>query len=170
MFLFNSKGGIFLTKRSKLKKENTLLYDKTVGGHVRDYESPEYTLLRECAEELGFPVAVLNDEEFLTALGEADLALMGVFKKIETINAFQAKYKYKDGTFATFPQITTIFLGVYDGAIKFKDDETSGVEIYYPDDVIEEIKKNPKKYTEDVKVLLPKYLPSIKKIIKKIPQ
>lgn len=164
MFLMSSKGGIYLAKRSKLKKENGLLYDKTLGGHIRAEESAEYTLLRECAEELGFPAAALNDEEFITALSEADLNMMGMFKKIEVINAFQAKYKYKDGSRSIFPQIATVFIGVYDGSIRFKDGETSGVEIYYPNEIEEELQKYPEKYTEDVKILIPKYLDKIKEL------
>jgi isopentenyldiphosphate isomerase len=170
IFIMNAHGGIYLTKRSKLKKENTLLYDKTIGAHLRGDETEEYTVLREAAEELGFPAAVLNETEFATAIAEADLTLIGVFKKIETINRFIAKYKYKDGTYSEFPQITTIYIGVFDGPIKFKDGETSGIEIYYPDEILEELKTNPGKYTEDVKTLLPKYLKKfkdIKKLLKK---
>lgn len=166
VFLMNSKGGIYLTKRSGLKKENKLLYDKTIGGHIRGDESPEYTLLRECAEELGFPAAGLSDEEFNTALSETDLNINGVFKKIETINQFQAHYKYVDGSIAVFPQITTIFIGFFDGHLNFKDGETSGIEIYYTDEVLEELKNHPNKYSQDVKTLLPKYLPEMKRLMK----
>ncbi len=168
LFLMNAKGGIYLAKRSKIKKENTLLYDKTIGGHLRGTETAEFTVLREAAEELGFPGAALTDTEFETALEETDLKIIGVFKKIDKINKFMAKYKYKDGTFAEFPQITTIFIGVFDGAIKFADGETSGIEIYYPDEILEELKNNPNKYTEDVKKLVPFYLNEFKKVISHI--
>ncbi|MBW3019030.1 NUDIX domain-containing protein [Candidatus Woesearchaeota archaeon] len=168
IFLMNSHGGIYLTKRSKLKKENTLLYDKTIGAHIRGDESEEYTLLRESAEELGFPAAVLSETEFVSAITEADLYLIGIFKRIETINRFIAKYKYKDGTYSNFPQITTIYIGIFDGPIKFKDGETSGVEIFYPDEILDELKKYPEKYTEDVKILIPKYLNEFKNILKLI--
>jgi isopentenyldiphosphate isomerase len=168
VFLMNSKGGIYLTKRSGLKKENKHLYDKTIGGHIRGDESPEYTLLRECAEELGFPAAGLSDEEFGTAISETDLQINGVFKKIETINNFQANYRYTDGSFVIFPQITTIFIGFFDGHLNFKDGETSGIEIYYTDEISEELKNNPSKYSQDVKELLPKYLPEMKKLIKQV--
>ncbi|MCD4705220.1 NUDIX domain-containing protein [bacterium] len=170
LFLMNADGGIYLTKRSKLKKENTLLYDKTIGGHLRDSETPGFTVLREAAEELGFPAAALDESEFVTSLSSVDLRIIGIFKEIDTLNGFIAKYKYKNGKYSKFPQITTIFIGVFDGPIKFKDGETSGVEIYYPDEIISELKKNPKRYTEDVKILVPQYINEFKKIVKQIKQ
>ena len=168
MFLLNKNGGIYLAKRSKIKKQNSLLYDKTVGGHIQADESPEYTLIRECAEELGFPAAVLSEPEFLSAIGETNLNIVGVFKEVETLNHFMSHRLHVNGELYVFPQITTVYLGVFDGPIKFKDGETSGVEIYYPDEILKEIKDNPKKYTEDVKVLIPKYLNEIKEIVKQI--
>ncbi|MBR9680206.1 MAG: NUDIX domain-containing protein [Candidatus Altiarchaeota archaeon] len=166
VFVMNANGGIYLAKRSRLKKENTLLYDKTIGAHIRGTESPVYTVLREAAEELGFPAAALSDSEFISAIAETDLRTIGVFKEIETLNHFVTKYKYKDGTISKFPQITTIFAGIFDGPVKFKDDETSGIEIYYLDEILDEIKKHPNKYTEDVKILVPKYFEVFKKIAK----
>ncbi len=168
LFLMNANGGIYLAKRSKLKKENTLLYDKTIGGHIRGTESSEFTVLREAAEELGFPAAALTDSEFVTSLSETNLKIVGIFKKIETLNGFIAKYKYKNGTFSEFPQITTVFIGVFDGPVKFKDGETSGIEIYYPDEIIAELRNNSERYTEDVKTLVPKYINEFKKIVKQI--
>lgn len=170
LFLLNTNGGIYLTKRSRLKKENAFLYDKTIGAHIRGDESAEYTVLRECAEELGFPAAVLGETEFASSLSETDLRIIGVFKQIEIINAFPAHYKYTDGKTSVFPQITTLFAGVFDGPVNFKDGETSGIEIYYPDEVVEEIAKHQEKYTEDVKRLLPHYLGELKEIINLIPQ
>lgn len=165
LFLLNSHGGIYFAKRSKLKKENALLYDKTIGAHIRAEEPHSYTVLRECGEELGFPAAVLDETEFVTALDETDLNMVGVFKEIETLNRFMAHYSYKDGKKSVFPQVTTIYIGVFDGPLKFRDGETSGIEVYYLDEITEEIKKHPDKWTEDVKVLIPKYLPIMKKII-----
>ena len=60
LILMNSKGRIYLQKRSKFKFDNPGLYDKTIGGHVSAKDAYDMTLIRECAEELGFPVAILN--------------------------------------------------------------------------------------------------------------
>ena len=56
-----------------------------------------------------------------------------------------------------------MFIGIFDGPVKFKDGETSGIEIYYPDEIISELKNNSKRYTNDVKLLMPKYFKEFKK-------
>jgi isopentenyldiphosphate isomerase len=170
VFLMNANGGLYLAKRSRIKRENALLYDKTIGAHIRGNESPEYTVIREAVEELGFPAAVLNDTEFISALSETDLKIIGIFRKIETLNRFVTRYRYKDGTFSEFPQITTIFIGIFDGPVKFKDGETSGIEIYYPDEILQELKSRPDRYTDDIKVLIPRYLDEFNKAVKQIEQ
>ena len=169
IILMNKGGGIYLAKRSRFKKQNSLLYDKTIGAHISEDESEEYTVLKECAEELGFPAAVLNETEFNAALHETDLSMVGIFKKIKTQNKFMSHRIHQDGNAYVFPQIASIYIGVYDGTVKFKDGETSGIEIYYPDEILERIKSRPKRYTQEVRYLIEEFLKEIKKIIKKIP-
>jgi isopentenyldiphosphate isomerase len=48
----NSDGRIFLQKRSRIKEENTGMFDKTIGGHIVAEDSEHMTVLKECAEEL----------------------------------------------------------------------------------------------------------------------
>jgi len=48
LILMNSDGRIYVQKRSKTKKENPGLYDKTVGGHVRAGHSFYLTVIQEC--------------------------------------------------------------------------------------------------------------------------
>ena len=52
LFLMNSAGRIYVQKRSKLKEENSGMYDKTVGGHIVAGDSANMTVVKECAEEL----------------------------------------------------------------------------------------------------------------------
>ena len=87
--LMNSSGRIYLQKRSKTKAENSGLYDKTVGGHVAYKDSWNMTVVRECAEELGFPASVLSNEEFERAIKITDLSIVGIFRKVDEINNFQ---------------------------------------------------------------------------------
>jgi isopentenyldiphosphate isomerase len=56
--LFNSKGELFLQKRSSKKDIQPGKWDTSVGGHISPGESVESALIREAAEELG-----LNDLE-----------------------------------------------------------------------------------------------------------
>jgi isopentenyldiphosphate isomerase len=167
-FLLDGEGKIYLSRRSRVKKENSLLFDKTIGAHIRKNETSEYTLLREAEEELGFAAVVLDDMDFKDAIKETNLRLFGVAKNIETLKNFDAYYKQPDGTNVIFPQITTIFIGVYDGSIKFEDSETDIIELFDIDELIKELKNNPDKYTNDLKILIPKYERELRKTIKLI--
>lgn len=168
LFLLDGEGKIYLSRRSRIKKENSLLFDKTIGAHIRKNETPEYTVLREAEEELGFAVVALDDADFKDSIKEANLRLFGVAKHIETITNFDAYYRQPDGSTVIFPQITSIFIGVYDGPIKFEDSETDIIEVFDIDELINELKNNPDIYTNDLKVLVPKYEKELRKIIKLI--
>lgn len=53
LYVFNSKGELYLQKRSRLKKIQPGKWDTSVGGHVDYGEEIETALLREAREELG---------------------------------------------------------------------------------------------------------------------
>lgn len=53
LHLFNSRGELFLQKRSETKDLLPGMWDTSVGGHVCPGESKEEALLRESQEELG---------------------------------------------------------------------------------------------------------------------
>lgn len=168
LFLLNKKGKLYLSRRSRLKKENSLLFDKNIGAHIRRDETPKYTLLRETAEELGFPLVALSNDEFYATLEETDLTLFGVALNNGTIRDFNAVYRYRTNGEVVFPQITTIFIGVYDGAIKFEDSETDIIELFDLDELIEDMKNHPKIYTNDLLILIPKIENELRSIIKKL--
>ncbi len=57
-FVFNRKGELLLHQRSKHTKDNRLLWDKSIGGHVDISDSSTYqTAQRELIEELFLPQA-----------------------------------------------------------------------------------------------------------------
>lgn len=157
LFLLNSDGRIYLQKRSKIKNDNPNLYDKTIGGHVQKGHTFDMTVIRECAEELGFPAAVLSPEEFGEAIKSTDLEVIGLFKKIDYIPNFDSTRISQDGSKFIQTDITTIYLGYYNGSIRFKDGESSGVEVFSADELKDDIKSNPAKYTEDIKFMVDKY-------------
>jgi len=157
LILMNSSGRIYLQKRSKLKTENAGKYDKTVGGHVSAGDSFNMTVIRECAEELGFPATVLESEEFEKASKVTDLNIIGLFKKIEYLPNFLSTRINKDNSKFIQPYMTSIYFGYYNGPIKFVDGESSGIEVFSLDELKEEIKKNPDKFTEDIKFMVEKY-------------
>ena len=153
----NSSGRIYLQKRSKIKSENAGLYDKTVGGHVSAGDSFDMTVIRECAEELGFPATVLSPEEFEKSIKVTNLDIIGIFKKIEYIPNFTSERIIKNNSKFLQPYMTSIYIGYYDGPIKFVDGESSGIEVFSLDELKEEILENPNKFTEDIKFMVKKY-------------
>ena len=157
LILMNSSGRIYLQKRSKIKTENAGKYDKTVGGHVSAGDSFNMTVIRECAEELGFPATVLDEEEFNRAIKVTNLEIIGIFKKIEFLPNFVSKRIINNGSKIQQPYMSSMYFGYYDGPIKFVDGESSGIEVFALDEIEEEIKENPDKFTEDIKLMIEKY-------------
>lgn len=162
----NSKGRIYLQKRSKFKEVNPGLYDKTIGAHVRKGDSWDVTLTRECAEELGFPATVVSSDEFDKAIKSTDLSVVGIFKKIEYLPDFTSLRFDRNGKKVTQHWITTIYIGYYDGAIRFVDGESSGIEVFTLEELKKDIAKNQDKFTDDVKFMIKKYGNFIKSIKK----
>lgn len=166
LLLMNSLGRIYLQKRSELKDENPNLYDKTVGGHVTFGNTYELTVVKECAEELGFPATVLPEKDFEQAIKSIDLKIIGVFKKVDEIEDFKSVRILKNGGKFVQPYITTIYIGYYDGAIRFADGESSGVETFSIEQLKKDIADNPNKFTEDLKFMIEKYSELLKPISK----
>ena len=164
LILMNSKGRIYLQKRNKSKDENPGLYDKTVGGHVAKDDTYDMTTIRECAEELGFPASILSPEEFDKAIKVTNLSIVWIFKKIDYIPNFQSVRITRKGDKFIQPYMTTIYIGYYDGAIRFVDGESSGIEVFSLKELKEEIKNNPDKFTEDLKFMIKKYEKFLKPI------
>jgi isopentenyldiphosphate isomerase len=164
VLLMNSKGRVYLQKRSKFKEVNPGMYDKTIGGHVPAGHSWDMTLIRECAEELGFPASVVSDEDFDETIKITDLSIVGVFKKVDYIDNFESMRTTRDGNEMIQPWITNFYIGYYDGGIRFVDGESSGIEVFSLDELEEEIKSNPDKFTEDIKFMIKKYIKYIKPI------
>lgn len=134
LILMNSSGRIYLQKRSKIKSENPGLFDKTIGGHVSKGHDWNITVIKECAEELGFPVAVLTKDEFKKAKGSTDLDTIGLSVKVDQINNFESIRIDDKGNKFIQPFITAIYIGYYDGPIRFADGESSGKEVFSLED------------------------------------
>jgi len=157
LILMNSAGRIYLQKRSKIKTENPGKYDKTVGGHVSAGDSFDMTFIKECAEELGFPATILAPEEFESAIKVTNLDIIGIFKKIEYLPNFMSERISKNKSKIIQPTMSSMYYGYYNGAIKFVDGESSGIEVFSLDELKEEMIDNPDKFTEDVKFMIKEY-------------
>ncbi len=61
LYLFDSRGRLYLQKRSRNKDTCPGLWDSSVGGHLGSGETPEQGLVREAREELGIALGELRD-------------------------------------------------------------------------------------------------------------
>jgi len=157
LLLMNSSGRIYLQKRSKTKSENPGLYDKTVGGHVSAGDSFDMTVIRECAEELGFPAVVVSPKEFKKLIQVTDKNIIGIFQKVDELSNFQSVRIDQYGNSFVQPFMTAIYVGYFDGAIRFVDGESSGIEVFSFSELQSELHNTPEKFTEDIKFIFKKY-------------
>lgn len=157
LMLMNSSGRIYLQKRSKIKSENSGLYDKTVGGHVSAGDSFDMTVIKECAEELGFPATVVPVEEFEKLIQVTDMGIIGICRQVEHIPDFISVRVMGDGSRFLQPFMSSMYVGYYDGPIRFVDGESSGIEVFSLDELKEEIRENPDKFTEDIRYMVERY-------------
>ncbi|MDR0860216.1 MAG: NUDIX domain-containing protein [Candidatus Peribacteria bacterium] len=91
LFLMTSAGRLYVQKRSKYKDGNAGMYDKTVGGHVVAGDSFTMTVVKECAEELGFPAVVASEQEFFNAIKVVDLDVIGLFRSVDYLQTFMSE-------------------------------------------------------------------------------
>ncbi|MBN2016027.1 NUDIX domain-containing protein [Candidatus Dojkabacteria bacterium] len=152
----NSNGRILIQKRSKLKKENPGLYDKTVGGHVKAGHSWFMAVMQECYEELGFPAVVLPRQEFTNAIEVTNLESLGLFRKVDYIGNYISTRKTEKGLFKQ-PYLASFFIGYYDGPVQFRDGESSGIEVFSLEDLQQKIKAEPDIFTNDLQFMIEKY-------------
>lgn len=157
LLLMTSRGDVYIQKRSKLKSENAGLYDKTVGGHVTSGTSFELTVVKEGVEELGLPGVVLPKSQFNQAVGSIDLRTIGLFKRIDHLKDFTSIRTVRGQEPFVQPLISRMFVGYFDGAIRFADGESSGLEVVSPADLLSEIEANPEKFTQDLVFMVTKY-------------
>ena len=120
IFLFNSKGELLIQKRSK-KVPSPGKWDQSVGGHVDEGESYLEAAMRELDEELG-----------ITSIPFQEAA------KFYTKNADGEKM---------IKRFNTLYLGNYDGGIKFNPEETSEVSWITLDELATWMKEKPQDFT-----------------------
>lgn len=161
ILVMNSAGRIYLQKRSSIKTDNAGMYDKTIGGHVAQGESSTVTVVRECAEELGFPAVVLEAGEFSQAVRSTHLDIVGILQQVKTDRNFLSTRKTQNGEFKQ-PFICYFYIGYYDGPVRFKDGESSGLETFSLEELREELAKNPEKFTEDLQVMASEFAEHLK--------
>jgi isopentenyldiphosphate isomerase len=157
LLLLTSEGRLYLQKRSKAKKANPGLLDKTIGGHVVAGHSYPMTVVKECAEELGFPSTVLDASEFRKAVQTTNLTIIAVLQLIEILDDFKSKREFENGEYFEQPYITGMYVGYYDGPIRFVDGESCGIESFSIEELRKEISETPEAFTDDLRRMIDMY-------------
>jgi len=169
VMLFTEQKEIILQKRSHKKRHNAYLIDKTVGGHIQYGDSPFYTAMIECVQELRVPAVVLRQEEdFERTFGilSKSLESTAILELIDQ-NIYNIANIY-DGEEIEIAKNIWMFIGVYGGAMKPVDREASGV-LYYELDILEEeMKRMPELFTPDLHFMIKKYRKNIDSLLDKL--
>lgn len=71
VLVFNSRGEVFLQKRSRFKDRQPGLWDSSASGHVDSGESYDACAMREVGEELGVRLLDLPERRFKLEAGPA---------------------------------------------------------------------------------------------------
>lgn len=156
-FLLRSDGKIILQKRSNQKSQNPGLFDKSFGGHVIAGNSFNTTLMKESIEELGNAAYIVPANEFRNIVKTIDLNVAAVVKEVDYVETFISTRKLKNGDEIVQPLMSAIYVGYYDGPVRFSDNESMGVEMLSLEELKKELKENPEKFTKDVEMMVKAY-------------
>lgn len=81
VLVFNSRGEVFLQKRSMAKDRQPGLWDSSTSGHVDSGEDYDHAAVREMGEEIGLKVAAAPKRLFkITACPETDQEFVWVYR------------------------------------------------------------------------------------------
>ncbi|HAT03897.1 MAG TPA: hypothetical protein DCS29_03955 [Candidatus Magasanikbacteria bacterium] len=169
IFLFTPESDVILQKRSYRKKHNPGLLDKTMGGHIKFGDTPNYTVMVETLEELNVPSIVTFDFDEFQKTYKLLKSKIGTTAILQFIDSHSVNLEKIFGTEKVLIGNKYFFyLGIYNGSLKPADREAAGL-IFIPyDQLQEEIQKTPELYSADVKFFLSKYSSEIEKFLKNL--
>ena len=153
--LITSNGRVYIPRRSKIKKENPGLFDKSLGGHVIG-SSYDVTLATEAQQELGITSLIIPNDEFHSALRTSNLHSLAIFRAIEDIAPFHSTRITNEGMRFVQPYMNRFYLGYYDGPVRFEDGECDAIQVFSLDDLRHEL-STPHKLTDDLTFMVERY-------------
>jgi len=171
VFIFNSVGEMLVQKRSFNKFHNPGLLDKSIGGHVRYGDTPDYTVMVETVQELQTPSIVLKDlKDFNKTMKLLDeyLGTISIIKHSRT--KIYLMEKIVGGEKIKIANKIHAYFGIYDGKIRPVDREAKGILYYNLDELDKEMKQFPDTFTNDMHVLIKAMRSEIKSFLKVVKQ
>lgn len=162
VFLFNLRGELIVQKRDFQKQQNAGLLDKSVGGHIRYGDTPDFTVMVETIQELQSPSIVLaNHDDFVKTrkLLKDYLSTVAIIQRIRE-EEFRFARLINDQA-VTLAYDTHLYFGIYDGRVRTADKESKGALYYTLDELKNEMQKSPNTFTGDLQSLLPRLEPEL---------
>ncbi len=158
IFVFKPNGLIALQKRAITKNHNAGMLDKSIGGHIKCGYTPKLTVMGETIEELGTAAYVAaNVDEFglmMKMLGE-HVNTVSLAQHIDTVDV--NPIKVIDGQKVKVGNRSHVYLAIYNGAIRFKDNEASGINYFTLEELKLKMESEPSIFTDDLHIYLDMY-------------
>lgn len=153
VFIFNSQGDLIVQKRSYGKAHNPGLLDKSIGGHMQEGDTPDFTVMLETVQELQTPSIVLkNREDFLKTFK----ILRSYLDTIALVRHSRTKLYVCDKIIGNeqikIANKSNIYFGIYDGRIRPADREAKGILYYSLPDLKQEMEKFPQIFTPELRI------------------
>lgn len=129
VIIFNSQGEMLIQQRALGKYHWPGIWSNSCCSHPRDGESFQAAAERRLEEELGFRTTLTKAFDFIYKAQDEDTGLIE-------------------------HELDYVFTGTYDDGFDFNPDEVHATEWIPVPDLLEDIKKNPNKYSYWFKIIL----------------
>lgn len=166
ILIFNSHGELTIQKRSLNKKHNPGLLDKSIGGHMQNTDTPDYTVMVETIQELQTPSIVLknqSDFEKTYKLLKKYLETIAIIRYLST--EFFTPTKIFNGKKIEISNKNHIYMGIYDGRMRPVDREAKGILFYSIAELEKEMNKTPAIFTNDLHFIMREHKEDIRKFV-----
>ncbi len=169
IFLFTESGELIIQKRSKEKRHNANLLDKSIGGHVQNGDSPNLTAMIETIQELQVPSIVLgNNTDFMRTFSVLS-KYINTSALLEYVSSeYMDSEKIFDGEKVTIGNLAHIYFGIYWWPVKNIDKEAKGILYYTLEDLLSEMEEHPNIFTPDLCTLVPRYTSLMRDFLTKL--
>lgn len=166
VLLFDENWDLILQKRSLNKWHNPWMLDKTVWGHMKYWESPNFTTMIELVQEIWVPSYILNPSEDFYKYHKILKPFLETTAIVQNIsNSFVDTTKIINSEEIKIWNKIHFYMWIYYWAKKNRDSEVKWILYYWFDELKKEIELNPNIFTHDLKFLITKYESEIKELI-----
>ncbi len=161
LMLVNAGGSLYIVQRAA-KAENPWLWDKTVGGGVMAGDSPDATVLREAAEELGITAILVDPKEYDVSSRQARTKEHAIVRRLGFDPWFRSERVGPNGERWVKRHRMTMYAGRYDGEVVFADGEADALALLTLEDLRKAMQARPNEFTYDLRSILDQYATELK--------